>query len=618
MVAEIENDNPTNSGSTAAASSCLAVKTGYGRRLQQREGLAQELERKHIWTGNIRVALFLAMVAMGWRIAKAGTPSLYWLAALLGAFVVLASVHRRILRAKSRAESAAELYRRGVMRMEDRWAGTGASGDEFRDPDHIYADDLDIFGHGSLFQLLCVARTRMGKDTLARWLLHPATVEEIQSRQAAVAELSRKLDLREDLALAGEAGEVKADPAKLRAWSQRDIRLHERVWFPLALLMAALSVAALVYAIVSLARSGTAFGTPFLLTLIINGTVLFWLRHPMEQIFLDLDAACHNLDALAGIFHRLETEQFDTPRLQQLRQKLFAGGAASRSIARLETLCDLENSRHNMIVQLINVPLQYGLLVACALQRWRRKYGGAIAEWLDAVAEFEALTCLGTYASEHPQDPFPEFAIGGERSFTGTGLGHPLLPAERCVRNDVTLGQTQVLLVSGSNMSGKSTLLRVVGINTVLAMMGAPVRATRLRLTPAALGACMRISDSLQKGVSHFYAEIKRIRDVVALSAHTPLILLFDEMLQGTNSHDRRVGAEGILRTVIANGALGLVTTHDLALTSIAQVFPGRVANVHFQEKLESGKLSFDYKLRPDIVSTSNGLELMRSVGLDV
>ena len=622
-MSEIPSENPMNSGDSIAAPApgdTMQVKAEYARRLQQREARTRELQRKHIWTGNVRVALFVAMVALGWRIAKTGSPSLSWLAVILGAFIVLASVHRRILRAKSKAERAAELYRWGTMRIEDRWSGAGDSGEPFRDPGHIYADDLDIFGPGSLFQLLCVARTRMGKETLARWLLHPAEVEEIQSRQASVAELRRKLDLREDLALAGEAGEVKADPAKLRQWSERHIDFNERLWFPWALLLAALSVAALVYAVVSFVRSGTALWTPFLLTLVTNGTVLFWLRHPLEQIFLDLDAACHNLDALAGIFHRLEAEQFASPRLQRLRQKLVAGGEpASRSIARLDTLYDLDDSRHNMVVQLINVPLLYGPLVACALQRWRRKYGSAIVEWLEAVGEFESLTCLGTYACEHPQDPFPEFATGGEPSFAGTALGHPLLAAERCVRNDVKLGgQTQVLLVSGSNMSGKSTLLRVVGINTVLAMMGAPVRAAGLRLTPAALGACMRISDSLQQGVSHFYAEIKRIRDVVELSAHTTLIFLFDEMLQGTNSHDRRVGAEGILRTVIANGALGMVTTHDLALTSIAQVFPERVVNVHFQEKLESGKLSFDYKLRPGVVSTSNGVELMRSVGLDV
>jgi DNA mismatch repair ATPase MutS len=243
-----------------------------------------------------------------------------------------------------------------------------------------------------------------------------------------------------------------------------------------------------------------------------------------------------------------------------------------------------------------------------------------VIEWLTAIGEFEALTSVGTYAFEHPHDPFPEFAAtSNPPSLNAETLGHPLLPAANCVRNDVSLGgEKQVLLVSGSNMSGKSTLLRAVGINAVLAMMGAPVRAERFVISPLALGASMRISDSLQKGVSHFYAEISRIRQVVELSGRGPLLFLFDEILQGTNSHDRRVGAEGILRTLLRNGAIGLVTTHDLALTSLEQLFPGRIANVHFQERLESGKLSFDYHLREGVVTTSNGLELMKSIGLEV
>ncbi|MGH9569734.1 MAG: MutS-related protein, partial [Candidatus Angelobacter sp.] len=261
----------------------------------------------------------------------------------------------------------------------------------------------------------------------------------------------------------------------------------------------------------------------------------------------------------------------------------------------------------------------YSVQVAAALQRWRKRYGSSVAQWLDAIGEMEALLSMGAYAYEHPQDPFPEFHAEGDPCFAATALGHPLLSARNCVRNDVSLDRrNQVLLVSGSNMSGKSTLLRATGINAVLAMMGAPVRADKLGLSPTAIGASMRVSDSLQKGVSHFYAEIKRIRQVVELSARGPLLFLFDEILQGTNSQDRRVGAEGILRTLIENGALGMVTTHDLSITSIAEVFPDRVRNVHFQEKLEAGTLSFDYRMRPGVVTTHNGVELMRSVGLDV
>ena len=240
-----------------------------------------------------------------------------------------------------------------------------------------------------------------------------------------------------------------------------------------------------------------------------------------------------------------------------------------------------------------------------------------------------ALISLATYSFEHPADPFPEF-IEGRASFEGEDLGHPLVPAALCVRNDVSIGgDTRVLLVSGSNMSGKSTLLRAVGMNVVLAMAGAPVRARRLRLTPLQVGASIRVNDSLQEGSSRFYAEITRLRQIANLAGEDmasgnvaggrpPLLFLLDELLQGTNSNDRRIGAEGIVRALVKRGAIGFVSTHDLALTDIGGPVEGRLKNVHFQDEFADGKMTFDYKLRDGIVTKSNGLELMRSIGLDV
>ena len=592
----------------------------YQQRATLREAEAQHWQRKHIWTGNARVLLFVLLVVLWWKIARSGSPSIYWLVLVIAGFIVLAVVHRRILAAKSRTERAIGMYQRGLARVEDRWAGRGGAGNDFRDPAHVYADDLDIFGDGGLFQLLCVARTRMGKQMLADWLLHAFAVERILERQAAISELQAKLDFREALAVAGESELIQADPEKLHRWAETKIVFNQLPWAIASPILAVVSVAALVYAVVSYFQTGSAVWMPFLIVLVIQALVMRSLHRRMEQLFLNLDQACQNLDALSAIVRGIESEKFASARLKQLHDGLISEHAsASQAIARLGVLCDFQDSRHNMVVRLLDLPLLYSVQVACALQRWRTKHAGAIASWMEAVGEMEALLSLATYAYEHPRDPFPELASATDDCFYGKALGHPLLPETSCVRNDVALDrETQVLLVSGSNMSGKSTLLRVVGINAVLAFAGAPVRAESLRLSPASIGAAMRVSDSLQKGVSHFYAEIQRIRQVVGLSAHGRLIFLFDEILQGTNSEDRRVGAEGILRTLISNGAIGLVTTHDLALTSIAELFPGRVRNVHFQEKLESGKLSFDYQLRPGVVSTHNGVELMRSVGLDV
>jgi DNA mismatch repair ATPase MutS len=261
----------------------------------------------------------------------------------------------------------------------------------------------------------------------------------------------------------------------------------------------------------------------------------------------------------------------------------------------------------------------YSVQVAFAAERWREAHGGALRLWVDAIGQMEALLALASYSFEHPADPFPEF-VAGPASFDGEGIGHPLVPAALCVRNDVSIaGEVRVLLVSGSNMSGKSTLLRAVGMNIVLSMAGAPVRARHLRLNPLHVGASIRVNDSLQEGSSRFYAEIKRLRQILDFAVGDPsLLFLLDELLQGTNSKDRRIGAEGIVHALVKRGAIGLVSTHDLALTDIGGAVEGHLRNVHFQDELENGKMTFDYKLREGVVTKSNGLELMRSIGLDV
>ena len=248
---------------------------------------------------------------------------------------------------------------------------------------------------------------------------------------------------------------------------------------------------------------------------------------------------------------------------------------------------------------------------------WARS-GAAIARWLTAVGELEAFCAFAAYAYEHPADAFPE-VVEGSPCFDAVGLGHPLIPDERCVRNDVRLGAPQrLLIVSGSNMSGKSTLLRAVGINTVLALAGAPVRAQRLRVAPLAVGCSIRIQDSLQHGTSRFYAEITRLRQLMDLaSGPLPLLFLLDEILHGTNSHDRGIGAAAVARGLLQRGAIGLITTHDLALAHIDASLDG-AANVHFEDHLENGRMVFDYRMRPGVVEKSNAVELMRAVGLEV
>ncbi len=317
---------------------------------------------------------------------------------------------------------------------------------------------------------------------------------------------------------------------------------------------------------------------------------------------------------------RLERERFSSPRLVELRAALDVDGQTpSQQIARLNRLIDLLDARRNMMFAPFAVLLLWPLQLSFAIERWRQNSGPAVARWLAAVGELEALGALASYSYEHPANPFPELVAEGP-GFEGEGLGHPLIPESQSVRTDINFGdELRVLIVSGSNMSGKSTLLRTLGTNTVLALAGAPVCARRLRLSPLQVGASIRIQDSLQAGASRFYAEITRLRQIVELTEGSlPVLFLLDEILHGTNSHDRRIGAEGVVRGLVERGAIGLVTTHDLALAHIAEVLSPRAANVHFEDHLENGKMTFDYLLRPGIIQRSNALELMRSVGLEV
>ena len=244
--------------------------------------------------------------------------------------------------------------------------------------------------------------------------------------------------------------------------------------------------------------------------------------------------------------------------------------------------------------------------------------GGEVMEWLKVVGEFEALCSIAGFSYEHPSDSYPEI-VEGEACFVAIDLAHPLLSETQSIRNDISLSPScQFYIVSGSNMSGKSTLMRSVGVNTVLGLMGAPVRAASLQLSVLHLGASIRTQDSLSDGISRFYAEIKRLSQVIEIGKTQPLLFLIDEIMQGTNSHDRRIGAEAVARTLVGQGSLGIMTTHDLALTKFADSPENRSRNVHFEDTIIDGKMKFDYRMRPGVVEKSNALALLRAVGIEV
>jgi hypothetical protein len=592
----------------------LEPRLEYTRRREARLADAAQLLRRFRRVGVLRLISLAALLLTLW-LSLTGLASWLWLLPAATLFIVLAVIQARITSARRRLERAATLYEQGLARLDDEWAGKGETGERFLDAAHPYAEDLDIFGRGSLFELLSIARTRVGEETLARWLLAPAAPDVVRARQGAVIELRSKLDLREDLALLGEKVRSGADASALTIWADAPPWHVPRAMRLSALLLALVTVIALI-----LWLTGFSW-LPFLVAFVMGRALAFRLRSEVERAISAVEQPGRELTLLAEVLARLERERFSSARLVELRAALDVEGLPpSRQIARLNRLIELLDARRNMMFAPLAILLLWQVQLAFAVERWRQRSGPAVARWLAAVGELEALGSLAGYAYEHPQDPFPEL-VECSALFEGEGLGHPLIPEARNVRADLHLSadERRVLIVSGSNMSGKSTLLRSVGINTVLALAGAPVRARKVRLSPLQVAASIHILDSLQAGASRFYAEITRLRQIVELTERgLPVLFLLDEILHGTNSHDRRIGAEAVVRGLINRGAIGLVTTHDLALTRVAEELATYAANVHFEDHLEDGKMTFDYLLRPGVVERSNALELMRSIGLEV
>jgi hypothetical protein len=588
----------------------------YQNRLAERNAVTVREQRRFRWIGNARLATGIAGVIVAFFVFGETAVSAWWLLVPLAAFSALVMIHSRVVERLERAKRAAEFYERGLARLENRWIGQGEPGDRFHDPSHVYAEDLDIFGKGSLFELLCTARTRAGEETLARWLLAPASLEEAGARQQAVEELRPRLDLREDLAALGNMVRSSIDPEAVARWGEAP-----PVLFPASAPFIAAILASAVVVTFGLYMGGMTRRTPFLIALIVELTYAFFLGSKTLSVSSAVSSPARDLSLLAKLLDRLEQEPFQAGLLCGLQARLRAGGrTASLEIQRLHSLVSRLDWQRNIFFTPIAMAILWGAQVAMAIERWRKHSGRHIRDWIGGVGEFEALLALAGYAYEHPHDPLPELQQTAGGAFEAQGIRHPLLPEDQSVPNDVKLGgELRLLIVSGSNMSGKSTLLRAVGLNAVLAWAGAPVRATHLTISPLAVGASIRVLDSLQDGRSRFYAEITRLREIVRLAAAPRTVLfLMDELLSGTNSHDRKIGASAIVRSLVERGAMGILTTHDLALANIASDLPGRAVNVHFADTLVDGKLHFDYRLLPGVVERSNALDLMRSVGLEV
>lgn len=589
-------------------------RTEYERRRDARRAALADADEHHRRIGRYRLATAVGGLLLAWAAFDRGLLAAAWLWLPAAAFAGLVVWHESVKKTRGRAGRAAALYDAGLARLDGLWQGRGARGDAFLPDGHLYAVDLDLFGDGSLFQLLSRARTRHGERRLAKWLASPSEPAAIAARQEAVEELRPRLDLREDLALAGEDLREAVDADRLAAWGQSEPALDSAI---VPMLAAVASLGTIVA--FSAYSAGITGGWPLVGAAAAQAGLYYLVRDRVTEALRGVDRAASDLGLLAELVARLEREPLSSRRGAELQQMLRTGGSpASAAIRSLRRRLEIHDSGRNLLFMPIAILLLWPVHGAYGIDRWRERFGDAVAAWLEATGEIEALSSLASHAYEHPEDCFAEITPS-DASFEAEALGHPLLPVAECVRNDVRFGgATPALIVSGSNMSGKTTLLRAVGTNAVLALAGATVRARRLRLSPVSIGASIRTQDSLLEGRSRFQAEIDRIRDVMNRAAtEPPLLFLLDEVLAGTNSHDRRIGAAAIVKGLLSHGAIGLVTTHDLALAEI-ETDVGLIGNVHFEDHLENGRMTFDYRMRPGVVRRSNAIELMRSVGIPV
>ena len=608
--------------------------TQYIKRLSDAELEGKQLDKRDDQVANLRLILAALGAGVAW-FWYSGSLAVGWLFVPVVLFVGFIVLHRRLLSERRVADRKRAYYKNGVDRLSDEWSGCGASGKRYLDLDHEYAADLDLFGVGSLFQLVNGARTQLGEDRLAEWLCSAADRDTIIERQGAVARLRDELELREELALLAvnggfgeparpdEADDADIDSGELRdefdssllvSWSGRGAQRSGQVPRAIAVVI---SICTLIAGAGALAFDWSWY--PALVGFALALALQLYFKSEILATMQDMNEAGKGLHTLSQVLEIMQRQKFDDPYLDRIVQRLRVDGLPpSQQVARLAKLIAyLNDSTRNQLFIPVGIVLGLPLHLTHALDTWRMTVGREIPTWLEAVGDFEATLSLSRFAFERPTYPFPTIAIG-PLVLEAKGLGHPLLSRSDCVANDLSLGGEQrLLMVSGSNMSGKSTLLRTIGINTVLAQMGAPVCAQKMALTPFQVATAMRVSDSLQDGQSLFFAVLSRLKRVVDLTQSETVLFLLDEILQGTNSHDRRIGAEAVIRSLLDKEALGLVTTHDLSLTQIASTLPN-VANVHFMDKIEDGEMTFDYQLRDGTLKKSNAIELMRLVGLDV
>jgi hypothetical protein len=581
-----------------------AVRAEYDERLAELRAEWEHSDLRHKGAAGALVLIAALVFGLGVSAVRRQVP-VWWPAMPIPLGVVAAAEFRRLRAGRSRIWRAIRYYDRSLRRVNGHWTGNGYRGGEFDRDDHPYARDLGIFGEGSLFELLCVARTAIGRRRLAEWLLEAPPVEETTARQEAVRALEKRADVREAVAGLGAYEFSESSWETLAVWLNA-----APVVFPGWLRVAAAITSSLTACGILAAALGA---VPWLQAarwveplLLLQAAAGLAVRTKVARV----------LDATGPVSDEIAVLRDGVALLE--RERLGVVGAA-RTLGALRRLLTLLEQRDKDWFNLLFLVFMGKTQLCMAIERWRAKHGAQLRDWIDAWGDFEALNALATYAHENPDAVFPE-VTEGEARIEATGLGHPLLPNEGCVRNDVVLDErTRFFVISGSNMSGKSTLLRAIGLNAVLAYAGAPVRVRSLHLARMNVCASLAVLDSLLNGRSRFLAEVERLRLTIELAAgNAPVLFLVDEIFSGTNSRDRRAAAEAVVRTLVDRRAVGALSTHDMSLTEIAQAPGLGGANVHMGSREAGDPMDFDYLLKPGVTQETNALAIARMAGVPI
>lgn len=531
-------------------------------------------------------------------------------------FIYLVGKHNKI---KNNHKYACEIHKineEALERLAGNWNKFKDTGLEFQDDSHSFSNDLDIFGQGSLFQYINTTTTYMGRLALKRYLTYPSmNKEEINKRQEAINELSAKLAWRQKLMAEGLVTVNKPNNNDdLYSFVEAKDELYTKPWLIIgSILIPAVSIGIILLYFLKI----ISYQIP---TLVVAVQILiFMVKYEERSKKLNIVYKYEkSIKVYSKMLYQVEKKNFESKYLLELKDKLVNDNkrTAWYQIKELENIADGIANRNNPYFMVINIIVLWDYQCMIGLEQWKRKSGMLIKDWLETIGEFEALSSLANIRYDNPDWTIPKI-VDKPHYIMGKDIGHPLISDNR-VCNDFQIdGVTKALLITGSNMSGKSTYLRTIGINMVLAYAGAPVCAKEFYCNIFNIYTCMRVGDNLEKNTSSFYAELLRIKKIVDSSKTNKVFFLLDEVFKGTNSQDRHEGAKILVNKLVDNKAIGLVSTHDLELEVLEKESNKRIRNYHFKEYYKDNKIYFDYKLKPGISTTRNAMYLIKMMGIE-